>query len=346
VSADASGRAGEAVGGAGDGDLRGSVMADHDGLLLDLDGVVYEDDTPVAGAVAAIDRVRGAGVPVRYVTNNASRTPAQVAERLRRLGVPADPDEVLGSAQAAARLLAARDDVPAGATVGVVGGEGLHTALREQGFRPVAARDLASAPAAVVQGFSPDLGWVDLAAGTRWVRAGVPWVASNLDTTIPSATGIAPGNGLLVHAVAVAAGRRPDDVAGKPRPHLFLTAAEDAGCRRPLVVGDRLDTDVAGAVAAGQTGALVLTGVHGVADALRAAVEERPVLLLRDLGELVDPGAAPRVRERAEVLARAYGEADGAGGPAAAAAPGSGDDDGEPDWVRRARHELEDLLRP
>ncbi|MFC5381777.1 HAD-IIA family hydrolase [Aquipuribacter nitratireducens] len=290
------------------GPLDGTLMGRHDALLLDLDGVVYEDDHPVAGAVAAIEAVRAAGVPVRFVTNNASRTPAQVADRLRRLGVPAEPEEVLGSAQAAAHLLAGRDDVPDGASVGVVGGEGLLAALRDVGLDPALARDLDAAPSALVQGFSPDLGWLDLAAGTRWVREGVLWVATNLDLTYPSSLGIAPGNGLMVHAVATAAGRRPDAVAGKPLPHLFRTAAEAAAARSPLVVGDRLDTDLAGAVAAGHTGALVLTGVHGVDDALAAEVDERPHVLLRDLGELVDPAALARVDERTAVLRQAWAD--------------------------------------
>jgi glycerol-1-phosphatase len=291
--------------------LEGTVVARHDGLLLDLDGVVYEDERPVPRAVEAIEAVRAGGLPVRFVTNNASRTPEQVAERLQRIGVPADPAEVLGSAQAAARVLADRDDVPAGSTVGVIGADGLLVALREAGFRPVPVTELDAAPAAVVQGFSPTLTWADLAHGTRWVREGMPWVASNLDTTYPAATGIAPGNGLMVHAVAVASGRRPDAVAGKPLPHLFRTAAEDAGCRRPLVVGDRLDTDVAGAVAAGQASALVLTGVHGLEDAVRAGAAERPELVLVDLGELVDPSAREQVDARAGVLRELAADGEG-----------------------------------
>ncbi|WP_336923574.1 HAD-IIA family hydrolase [Aquipuribacter sp. SD81] len=317
--------------------LEGTVLARYDGLLLDLDGVVYEDERPVAGAVAAIEAVRAAGVPVRFVTNNASRTPEQVAERLRRIGVPAVATEVLGSAQAAARLLAGRPDVPAGGTVGVVGGDGLLVALRGAGFDPVPVTALERAPDAVVQGFSPTLTWADLAAGTRWVREGVPWVASNLDTTYPSATGIAPGNGLMVHAVAVAAGRRPDAVAGKPQPHLFRSAAEDAASSRPLVVGDRLDTDVAGAVAAGQAGALVLTGVHGLEDAVRAADAQRPGLVLVDLGELVDPAATERVDARSAVLVEA--------GDAATADDADPGTDAAEARVRDALQRLEELVR-
>lgn len=265
-----------------------SIAGSADALLLDLDGVVYTGAVAVPGAVDALRRARGDGLSLRFVTNNASRTPEQVAERLVGVGVQADPGEVLTSAQAAARLLADRDDVTSGATVAVVGGPGLVQAVLDQGLVPVAVRDVTERPDAVVQGFSAELGWADLAAATRWVRAGVPWVASNLDETIPVETGIAPGNGLLVHVVAVAAGRRPDGVAGKPEPVLFGLAAESCGSAAPVVVGDRLDTDIAGGNAAGQRTVLVLTGVHGVLEALAAAPSHRPDLLVADLGRLWD----------------------------------------------------------
>lgn len=265
-----------------------NIASAADALLLDLDGVVYTGAVAVPGAVDALRRARADGLALRFVTNNASRTPEQVAERLAEVGVDAAPDEVLTSAQAAARLLADRPDVAAGATVAVVGGAGLVQAVREQGLVPVPVRDVTGRPDAVVQGFSPDLGWVDLAAATRWVRAGAPWVASNLDETIPLDTGIAPGNGLLVHLVAVAAGRRPDGVAGKPEPVLFALAAETCGSTAPVVVGDRLDTDIAGGNAAGQRTVLVLTGVHGLLETLAAAPTHRPDLLLADLGRLWD----------------------------------------------------------
>lgn len=257
-----------------------------DALLLDLDGVVYTGPMAVPGAVAALERARGQGISLRYITNNASRTPEQVADRLIGIGVPARPEEVLTSAQAAARLLADRADVGPGAVVAVVGGPGLVQALAQQGMRVVPVREVVQRPDAIVQGFHTELGWADLAAATRWVRTGVPWVASNLDQTIPLDTGIAPGNGLLVHAVAVAAGRRPDAVAGKPEPVMFRLAAQTCGSRSPVVVGDRLDTDIAGGNAAGQTTVLVLTGVHGLLDALAADPAHRPHLLVADLGEL------------------------------------------------------------
>jgi HAD superfamily hydrolase (TIGR01450 family) len=261
----------------------------YDLALLDLDGVVYIGRRPVPGAAEALERARAAGMRIAFVTNNASRTPQAVADQLTSLGVKAGADDVVTSAQAAAAVLAAR--LPAGSRVLVVGGEGLNWALQQEGLRPVSSMD--DEPAAVVQGFSPDLGWRMLAEGSRAVRAGLPWLATNTDLTVPTAYGPAPGNGTLVAAIAAATGVRPD-VAGKPRPPLFEQAVRRYRSRTPLVVGDRLDTDIEGAHAAGLVGMLVLTGVSGAADVITATAEHRPHLLARDLGGLLTPHPAPR----------------------------------------------------
>jgi len=262
----------------------GPLAAVHDLALLDLDGVVYVGPSAVPGAVEAVEAVTRAGMRVCYVTNNASRPPGTVAEHLVELGIPAVAEDVVTSAQVAAALLARQ--VPAGAAVLVVGGTGLREALREQGLRPVAT--VAEHPVAVVQGFGPDVGWRDLAEGARAVRSGLPWVATNLDATVPTAAGPAPGNGTLVHAVATAAGRRPDQVAGKPEPAAFLEAVRRYGSTLPIVVGDRLDTDLAGARAAGIPGLAVLTGIAGVTDVLTAPPSQRPDHIGRDLGALLE----------------------------------------------------------
>jgi glycerol 3-phosphatase-2 len=284
----------------------------YDALLLDLDGVVYTDDVAVPGAPEALARLHEEGTPVRFVTNNASRTPEQVAERLRGVGVAAEATEVLGSARAAAELLVGRMGLRPGATVAVAGGRGLLDAVAEVGLRPEPVATARERPDALVQGFSPDLAWPDLAAATRWVRAGVPWVATNLDRTIPTADGIAPGNGLLVGCVADAAGRRPDAVAGKPEPHLFVTAARSCEAGAPLVVGDRLDTDIAGGVAAGYDTALVLTGVHGVLDALHAAAPLRPRRVMTTLADLWPGDHARAGEELTALLVQAWRELDDA----------------------------------
>jgi HAD superfamily hydrolase (TIGR01450 family) len=249
-----------------------------DAALLDLDGVVYVGGAVVPGAAEAVRGTQDAGARVAYVTNNASRTPEAVAEHLTALGIPASPSDVVTSAQAAATLVAAL--VPPGSAVLVVGGEGLRVALARRGLRPVAS--WSEEPAAVAQGFAPDVDWRLLAEGTAAVRAGVPWVASNLDLTIPTELGIAPGNGTLVQVIATASGRWPV-VAGKPELPLHREAAERVGAVRPIVVGDRLDTDVEGAHRAGVASLLVLSGVTTPAELAGAPAQRRPTWLAEDV---------------------------------------------------------------
>jgi HAD superfamily hydrolase (TIGR01450 family) len=250
----------------------------HDTALLDLDGVLYVGPDAVPGAPAAVASVRAAGMRVAYVTNNAARTPQAVAAHLSALGIPAAAEEVVTSAQAVAGLVAER--VPAGAPVLVVGGEGLEAALTERGLRPV--RSAGDEPLAVVQGFSPDVCWQMLAEGTYAVSAGVPWYASNLDRTLPTPRGLAPGNGALVGVIAAATGRSPV-AAGKPETPLHDEAVRRSGARRPLVVGDRLDTDIEGAHRAGVESLLVLTGVATPADLVHAEPGQRPSYVAEDL---------------------------------------------------------------
>jgi HAD superfamily hydrolase (TIGR01450 family) len=237
----------------------------YDGLLIDLDGVVYVGGLAVPHAAEALTDARAQGAAVRFVTNNASRTPEQVSAQLRRHGVAAGPDDVVTSAQAAADLLV--DLLPPASRVLVVGGEGVRAALRAVGLEPVDHLD--DQPVAVVQGFAPQVDWGMLAEGAFAVQQGLPWVATNTDRTIPTPRGLAPGNGALVSVITQTTGRHPQTV-GKPAPGLFVTAAQRMGATRPLVVGDRLDTDIAGARAAGFDSLLVLTGVTGVAELLAA----------------------------------------------------------------------------
>jgi HAD superfamily hydrolase (TIGR01450 family) len=257
----------------------------YDVALLDLDGVVYRGPEPVPGAAGAIAAARAAGMRMEFVTNNASRTPADVAAHLAGVGVAADPAEVATAAQAAATLLATL--VPAGARVLVTGGEGLRVALVEAGFAPVTSAD--AAPAAVVQGYAPGLGYADLAEAALAVRAGAVWVATNLDATIPTPRGQLPGNGALVALVATATGRQPDAAAGKPERALHDESVRRSGARHPLVVGDRLDTDVEAARRAGCDSLLVLTGVTDEAALLAAPSARRPTYVGADLAALLVP---------------------------------------------------------
>jgi hypothetical protein len=156
----------------------------------------------------------------------------------------------------------------------------------------------------VVQGFHPSIAWPLLAEGSRAVRAGLPWMATNTDLTVPTAYGPAPGNGTLVAAVTAATGKQPE-VAGKPQPTLFREAVEKYQAERPLVIGDRLDTDLQGARAAGLDGLLVLTGVHRVAETLAATPDLRPSLIARDLFGLFSPHPEPRPDGAAWVVGEA-----------------------------------------
>ncbi|MDP5228509.1 MULTISPECIES: HAD-IIA family hydrolase [Arthrobacter] len=255
-----------------------------DAILSDLDGVVYAGPSAIPGATEALSALAGRGVGLAYVTNNASRSPEQVAAHLRELGAPATPEQVVTSPQAAARLLAER--IPAGSRVLITGSEALADEVRSAGLEPVWSA--AEEPVAVVQGFDPGLGWKDLAEASYAVAAGILWVATNTDLSIPQARGIAPGNGTLVAAVRAATGAEPL-VAGKPEVPLFHAAAARLGASHPAVVGDRLDTDILGGNRAGYATILVLTGVNTARDALNALTLERPTHLIADLGALYEP---------------------------------------------------------
>jgi glycerol 3-phosphatase-2 len=256
----------------------------YDVALLDLDGVVYLGGAAIPGAAAALRKADAAGMRLAYVTNNAFRTPAAIAELLTSFGVPAAPKDVVTSAQAAARLLA--EHLPAGAPVLVVGGSGLRMALRERGLRPVSTA--IDKPQAVVQGYAPDISYSLLAEGGLAVAAGALFVASNGDLTLPSRRGRQPGNGSLIQVIATATGVQPL-VAGKPEPPLHRESVLRTSAKNPLVVGDRLDTDIEAAYRVGADSLLVLTGVTGPAEAVLAPPTQRPTYLAEDLSGLIEP---------------------------------------------------------
>lgn len=261
----------------------------YDVALLDLDGVVYIGAEAVPGAPEALGAVRAVGMRLAFVTNNAARTPEVVAQHLTDLGIDASPEEVVTSAQAAAHYLA--DRLPSGASVLVVGTTGLEAALRERGLVPVSRAD--ADVAAVVQGYSPDLNWRQLAEGAVAINRGLPWVATNVDPTVPSPRGRLPGNGSLVAALRHATGAEPI-VTGKPDPTMHRESVQRSGAKNPIVVGDRLDTDVEGANAADCASLLVLTGVTSPAELLNAPPTHRPTYISADLGGLLDSHDAPR----------------------------------------------------
>ncbi|GEK87454.1 HAD-IIA family hydrolase [Microbacterium aerolatum] len=259
-----------------------------DVVLADLDGVVYAGAGALPHAVESLNRVAEKR-RVGYITNNASRTDASVAEHLTDLGLSVAANDVVTSPQAAMRLLASI--VPAPATLLIVGGEGLVVEAEKAGYR--VTRSAEDAPDAVVQGFSPDVAWTDLAEAAFALKlpedeGGIPWIATNNDWTIPRERGVAPGNGTLVSAVHTAVGRLAT-VAGKPEIPIFEEAIARFGANKTLFIGDRLDTDIMGAARVGIDSVLVLTGIDRPKHVLAAPEGSRPTYVLSDLRELHEP---------------------------------------------------------
>ncbi|MCX7521347.1 HAD-IIA family hydrolase [Microbacterium sp. STN6] len=250
-----------------------------DVILADLDGVVYRGEHAIAHAVESLNAA-SRSARVGYLTNNASRTDTAVATHLSDLGLTVAPADVVTSPQAAMRLLARR--VEPGATVLVVGGDGLVDELTKAGYGVTRSAD--DGPAAVVQGFSKDVGWRDLAEASFALGsdADMPWIATNTDWTLPVERGLAPGNGTLVSAVHSAVGRLPE-VAGKPETPIFDAATERFAARHPLFIGDRLDTDILGANRAGMDSLMVLTGVDHAKQLIAVDRNSRPTFIVEDL---------------------------------------------------------------
>ncbi|NYF99518.1 HAD-IIA family hydrolase [Janibacter cremeus] len=249
-----------------------------DALICDVDGVVVAGSSVVAHAVDVLNSLE---IPVVFATNNASRTPMEVAATLRGHGVHASADHVLTSSLAAARELA--NMLSPGSAVMAVGGPGVADSLRSVGLQPRSPQDEGDV-AAVVQGYGPQVTAADLGAAAVAIRSGARWVATNADLTLPTEQGPLPGNGSLVSAVQAAVEVDPV-IVGKPSRAIYALAAELVGAQaaRTMAVGDRLETDIAGATASGMPGVLVLTGVHGPADAAGASPQSRPLYVLEDL---------------------------------------------------------------
>ena len=274
-------------------DARADDLVGHyDLVIFDLDGVLYLVDQVIPGAAEACAVLRERGIPSAYATNNASRLPGDVAALLTRIGIPAETREVVTSAHATALLMAERFEP--GTPVLILGADALRQEVVAAGLTPVSEAEQARV---VVQGYGPDVRMRDLGDAAVAIRGGAAWIATNADKTLPSPRGPLPGNGSLVVAMATALGRQPDTIVGKPDPSLFLEAARERGAQRPLVVGDRLDTDIEGAYRAGMDSLLVLTGVSDAAELLAAPVERRPTFVAEDLGGLFEPALAVPQRQ-------------------------------------------------
>ena len=307
--------------------IRASLIEGFDGIVCDLDGVIYRGHRAVPHATESLSAALAAGVRVVYATNNASRSPDEVAVHLETLGLPGPGSRVVTSAQAGARHLA--QHVPAGSRVLAIGGPGVCLALSEAGLVPVRAQESSqeaaqtaaqanapgviqhaapassqhAAPAssrpgapagrpdgavvAVLQGYGAQVGWTDLAEAAYAVQAGALWVATNIDSTLPTDRGLAPGNGALVGAVRQAVNADPV-VVGKPHTPLYELSVSVLGTsvERTLAIGDRLDTDIKGAITAGLDSLFVFGGVDGWADVARAEEGSRPRYIATDLRSL------------------------------------------------------------
>jgi glycerol 3-phosphatase-2 len=272
----------------------GKLIERFDGLVCDLDGVVYRGREAMPYAVESLSAALSAGVRVVYATNNASRPPAEVAAHLDALGLPGPVSRVVTSAQAGARHVAQR--FAAGARVLAVGGPGVTLALEEAGLVPVQAQaeQLEQPVVAVLQGYGAQVAWTDLAEVAFAVQAGALWVATNIDATLPTERGLAPGNGALVGAVRSAVSVDPV-VVGKPHTPLYDLSVSvlGTGVGRTLAIGDRLDTDIKGAIAAGMDSLFVFGGVHGWSDVVGADVTARPRYIATDLRSLHSAYAEP-----------------------------------------------------
>jgi HAD superfamily hydrolase (TIGR01457 family) len=261
------------------------LLGRYDCFLFDLDGVLYRGDEPIPEARGAVEAIRGAGRPIVFITNNSSRTPEDVATVLVGMGIDARPEEVMTSALATAEHL--RDRV--GERVFVVGELGVRKALTDAGL--ILLDGEPDAAELVVVGLDRSADYNRLKRACLLVERGASLVATNPDRTFPAPDGLWPGAGALLAVIVTATGSDAV-VVGKPNAPLFEAARKLAGGAHPLVVGDRLDTDIAGAAVLGWASLLVLTGVSREEDL--ATSDVRPTYVARDLGFLSGRPSATR----------------------------------------------------
>jgi HAD superfamily hydrolase (TIGR01457 family) len=255
------------------------MIADrYDTFLFDLDGVLYRGADPVPAAAGSLERLRSIGKRIAFVTNNSGRTPEAVASRLRSVGVQARADEVETSGVTTAAVLAARGVRCAF----VVGETGLVEALTQAGVHVLVGQP--ERVDVVVVGWDRRADYAKLRTASVLVQQGAELVATNPDASFPAADGARwPGAGALLAAIETTTGVR-GEVMGKPHAPILLAALERAGGGRPLLIGDRLDTDIAGAAGLGWDSMLVLTGIDGREDASAAVL--RPTYVAENLEAL------------------------------------------------------------
>jgi 4-nitrophenyl phosphatase len=257
-------------------------LARFRGFILDLDGVLWEGDTPLPGMARFLSFLRAHGKSFLLATNNASLTPDQYVQKAARMGAEVLPQEVLTSALATAEFL--RETMPPGSRVYVIGEDGLVQALSAAGFTVSSEDDLDAQ--VVVCGMDRRLSWKKLANATINLRNGARFIGTNPDTTFPTERGIAHGNGAILAALATASEVQPD-IIGKPHAPIFTMALARLGLPIDAVVavGDRLETDILGAKQAGIASILLMTGVTTQSDLESSPI--KPGWVFADLPSLI-----------------------------------------------------------
>ena len=228
-------------------------------LIIDMDGVVWKADSPIGDLATTFRRIRERGLKFVFATNNSTKTSEQYVERLASFGVDVEPWQIITSSQAAAGAIAKK--FPPGTKVFMIGEDGIRKALEERGFEIVPVENATQAQA-VVMGIDRGINFQKASEATLLVRNGVPFYATNADKTFPTPRGEIPGSGAWLSIITTATGVEPI-VAGKPFPFLMELSLEklDVSKEEALVVGDRLETDIAAGQAVGCPCALVLSGV-------------------------------------------------------------------------------------
>ena len=272
----------------------------YDAAFFDLDGVIYLGPLAVVGATGALVGLHELGKLVMFVTNNAARSAQVVIDQLNSLGFQADDHNVLTSAQVAVAHIAG--ELPQGAKVLVSGSASLAQLVAEAGLVPV--QTAADKPAAVVQGYDPAMTWPRLDEAALAIQAGARWYATNDDASRPTERGLVPGAGGAIAVIAGTVGGQPT-IFGKPFRPMLAEAVRRTGAERPIFVGDRIDTDIVGAVNAGMDSLMVFTGAHGKADLVATGPGERPTHIGADVRALLEP---PRTVEVEPGLATCRGQ--------------------------------------
>jgi HAD superfamily hydrolase (TIGR01450 family) len=261
------------------------VLARYDHVLLDLDGCLWVGDEALDGAAGAVAALREAGKGLAFLTNDVRHAPEDFVRKLWRLGFQASVDEVVTCGAALQFVLAERNE-PGAAFV--IGSQALVDHVADAGLRVVNNTELASRADVVVVASHDDLRYAELRAAAQAVSRGAELIGTTREPTFPMADGPWPGSGAILAAVEVAGGRTADRIAGKPEAPMYETALDRLGYpKRVLGIGDRLGTDVAGAIAAGLDGALVLTGATSRADLDGA--EPKPAHVADTFADLVLP---------------------------------------------------------